>query len=328
MKQFYPRWSFIAPFLLVFGAILTSGCAGAGSGSGGGGSGQLATNPASFNFGDVTVGTSKTQMFDLTNTGTVSVTVIRADVSGGGFSIANLALPQILGPGQSRSFSVRFAPPSVGTASGSVSLVSDASNSPTTVSLSGNGVQASAGQLTASPTNINFGDVAVGSSSTQTVNLLNSGNASLTISQANVTGPGFSISGLTLPLTLAPAQTSSFSVRFAPQAPGSVTGSVSLVSNTLNSPTGISLSGNGVGATARPVSLAWDPSTSVVVGYNAYRGGQAGGPYTKLNSSPIAGTTYTDNTVQAGQTYFYVATAVDLRGIESVFSNEAMAVIP
>jgi fibronectin type 3 domain-containing protein len=41
-----------------------------------------------------------------------------------------------------------------------------------------------------------------------------------------------------------------------------------------------------------------------------------------------ADTTYTDSSVQAGQTYFYVTTAVDGAGKESAFSNQTQAVIP
>jgi fibronectin type 3 domain-containing protein len=54
-----------------------------------------------------------------------------------------------------------------------------------------------------------------------------------------------------------------------------------------------------------------------VSGYNIYRGTQSGGPYTKLNSSLLALTAYTDKTVQAGQIYFYVATTVDSNNKES-----------
>ena len=78
----------------------------------------------------------------------------------------------------------------------------------------------------------------------------------------------------------------------------------------------------GGAPTAHSATLNWDASTSAVVGYNVYRATQAGGPYTKLNSSPIEPTSYTDSTVQADQTYFYVVTAVDANGVESVPSNE------
>jgi hypothetical protein len=76
-------------------------------------------------------------------------------------------------------------------------------------------------------------------------------------------------------------------------------------------------------------SLNWTASTSPnVAGYNVYRGIASGGPYSKLNSSLLTAVTYTDNTVQAGQTYFYVATAMDSSNNESAYSNEARAVIP
>ena len=83
--------------------------------------------------------------------------------------------------------------------------------------------------------------------------------------------------------------------------------------------------------TGHSVSLSWTASTSSnVKGYNIYRGTTSGGqgPYAIVNSSIIAGTTYTDSTVQAGLTYFYVATTVDNSNNESGHSTEATAVIP
>jgi fibronectin type 3 domain-containing protein len=76
------------------------------------------------------------------------------------------------------------------------------------------------------------------------------------------------------------------------------------------------------------VSLYWNPSTSTVVGYTIYRGRQSGGPYAKLNSSPQPDTTFTDQAVQSGTTYFYVTTSIDIYSVESAFSNEAQVTIP
>jgi fibronectin type 3 domain-containing protein len=81
-------------------------------------------------------------------------------------------------------------------------------------------------------------------------------------------------------------------------------------------------------AQAHTATASWSASTSVVSGYNVYRGTLSGGPYTKLNGSLIALLTYADTTAQSGQTYFFVATAVDGSGNESVFSSEVKAVIP
>jgi fibronectin type 3 domain-containing protein len=76
------------------------------------------------------------------------------------------------------------------------------------------------------------------------------------------------------------------------------------------------------------VILSWTASISPVTGYNVYRGTQTGGPYTLLNTDTVTADTFTDATVVSGQTYFYVVTAVNSSGVESVFSNEAAAVIP
>jgi fibronectin type 3 domain-containing protein len=54
----------------------------------------------------------------------------------------------------------------------------------------------------------------------------------------------------------------------------------------------------------------------------------SGGPYTKINSALVTVLNYTDSTVVSGTTYYYVVTAVDSSGTESVYSNEVSAVIP
>jgi uncharacterized repeat protein (TIGR03803 family) len=82
-------------------------------------------------------------------------------------------------------------------------------------------------------------------------------------------------------------------------------------------------------ALAHTVNLSWDASTSQnIVGYNVYRGPSVSGPYTKINSTLDPNTSYTDSTVQGGQTYYYVTTAVDNQGAESAYSNHSEAVIP
>ena len=75
--------------------------------------------------------------------------------------------------------------------------------------------------------------------------------------------------------------------------------------------------------------MTWVASTSAnVVGYNIYRGTAAGGPYTLLNATPTSFVTYGDDTVQAGQTYYYVVKAVGSDGSLSAASNEASAAVP
>jgi len=83
------------------------------------------------------------------------------------------------------------------------------------------------------------------------------------------------------------------------------------------------------GVTPHSVTMTWVGSiSSNVAGYNIYRATTSGGPYTKLNSSPVSATSYVDGIVQSGQTYSYVVTTIDSSGNESAFSNQAQAVIP
>jgi fibronectin type 3 domain-containing protein len=89
------------------------------------------------------------------------------------------------------------------------------------------------------------------------------------------------------------------------------------------------LGGPCITSNPHSVSLNWIASTSAnVAGYNVYRAGAAGRPYTKLNSSLVLGTSYTDAGVQAGQTYYYVATTMDTMSAESAYSNVAAASVP
>ena len=77
------------------------------------------------------------------------------------------------------------------------------------------------------------------------------------------------------------------------------------------------------------VQLSWKASTSKhIVGYNLYRGIRSGGPYKKINGSLDPSTKYTDLHVVAGYKYYYVATAVNLKGQESKRSKQVEAVIP
>jgi len=287
-------------------------------------SGYLTPSPASLNFGSLAVGSSKTQSVTVTNTGGSSVGITQAAVSGTGFTMSGFS-PQTLAAGQSLTLSVGFTANSTGAASGALSLSSNATDSSLSVALSGSGTSAT-GQLTASPASVSFGTVSVGSSSSQS-GILSASGASVTVSSASSSSSQFTIGGLTLPVTIPSGQSVPFTLTFSPLVSGSVSGSVSFVSNASASTVGESLSGTGQ-AVAYNVSLSWSPSTSSVTGYNVYRGTTSGGPYAKINPSVDAVTTYADGTVQSGQTYYYVTTAVASNGMESTYSNETAAQIP
>ncbi len=286
--------------------------------------GTLTANPTSLAFGSVQVGNSASLSETLKNTGGSSVTITQASSSAAAFSISGLNLPVTLTANQSVTFTATFAPTSAGAASGNLSVASNASNSTLTIALSGTGT--AAGTLAVSPTSLSFGNVTVGSSSPLSGSLTASG-ASVTVSSASLNNGEFALSGITLPTTLAAGKSAPFTVTFTPQTSGASSASLTFSSNASNSPTVQTMTGTGTAPTQHTVDLTWNASSGAV-GYNLYRGTVSGGPYTMISTSLDSTTAYTDSTVVSGQTYYYVATAVDGSGDESGYSNQATAVIP
>jgi Abnormal spindle-like microcephaly-assoc'd, ASPM-SPD-2-Hydin len=222
---------------------------------------------------------------------------------------------------------VTFDPTTTGAFNGNVSIISTAQNSPANEPLTGTGVQGTTYLLTLNPTSTSFGDVVINTPTTLPVEIMNTGTGSVTVTRDTVTGQGFSVSGLQLPLTIPAGHNSSFNVTFDPTTTGAFNGNVSIISNAQNSPANEPLTGTGINDPY--VTLTWTASQSQnVVGYNMYRSAQQNGAFTKINTSLITGTNYRDNNVYPGDTYYYKATAVNSQGVESGYSNEAEATVP
>lgn len=182
--------------------------------------------------------------------------------------------------------------------------------------------------LTATPSSLGFGSQVINTPITLTVKITNNGSGAANITKDSITGTGFS-TGITVPITLNPAQSMNIPVVFTPAGSGSVAGTFTLSSNgtTLLS---IPLSGAGFTPLAHSVDIAWSASTSSTLqGYNVYRSTTTGGPYSKISTS-LSSTTllFTDGTPQSGKKYFYVVTSVGVSGVESTASTEVAVTIP
>jgi hypothetical protein len=289
----------------------------------------IQVSSTSINFGNGVVGRTSSQVLTISNTGATTLGITQVNTSGSGsFSVSGFSLPLNVNAGKQTTITATFLPASVGTASGNISIVSNAPTSPTLVGLSGTGIAATL-TLGISPTSLSFGNVTTGTSSqTQNVTITNTGNANVKISQITVSGAGYSVTGGSTPVTLSPSQSTTMVTQFSPTVAGSVNGGISVVSNANGSPASVSLSGTGVVPVQHLVAVTWNASPSTVSGYNVYRSTVSGSAYTKINSSLVAGLSYSDSTVQNSTTYFYVTTAVDSNGLESSFSNEMSAPIP
>lgn len=184
------------------------------------------------------------------------------------------------------------------------------------------------GQLSASATNLNYGNITVGSSSLLPATLTNKGDSSVSISEVSLSGAGLSIGGVSSGLIIPPGGSATLNVTFAPSASGTLNGSVTVTSNATNPTVTISLTGIAVQPVSHSVTLNLTPNSPNVTGYNVYRSSMSNGPYMKLNTPLVTTTTYTDSTVVANQTYFYVGTSVDSAGNETAYSNQVSATIP
>jgi hypothetical protein len=133
-------------YLLAVPAILALvGCQGVSSASKqsttvNAGPGQLAVAPTMMSFGNLALGSKSAQKGTLT-AGTTDITVSSAAWNGQGYALSGITFPVTVPAGQSVSFSVTFDPQAPGSAPGTVAFVSDATNSPTTETFTGNGTQ-------------------------------------------------------------------------------------------------------------------------------------------------------------------------------------------
>jgi Abnormal spindle-like microcephaly-assoc'd, ASPM-SPD-2-Hydin len=283
--------------------------------------------PLTAQFGNVPVGTLNTQSIEVKNTGARSLSLTSVTAKGSGFSVSGISTPVALAAGQRIHFSVGFLPTSAGSYNGSVKVSSTASDSQLTIVASGTGVGIS-NDLEVTPSSIAFGNVDVNGSATQQIVLKNGGNSSISVTGASAVGSGLTVAGLSGSITLAPNQTATLMVSLGPTTAGSISGTITITSNAANGSVTVPVTGTGV-ASAHAADLQWQASSSAgVVGYDIYRSTVSGGSYTKITSSPISGTSYSDTKVTVGMQYFYVVTAINSDGTQSGYSNAVATTIP
>jgi hypothetical protein len=116
-------------------------------------------------------------------------------------------------------------------------------------------------QISVNPTSVTLNG-AVGVMGSQSVAASNTGSAALNVTQAQVSGTGFAVTGLTTPMSLAPGATQNFTVTFDASAAGTVDGTLSLMTNVSASPVIIPLHGS---ASVLVTSVAISPTTAQAI---------------------------------------------------------------
>ena len=181
------------------------------------------------------------------------------------------------------------------------------------------------------PRLLDFGPVIVGSTVLQQVTLFNTGNTLLTVNSGFVVGAGFGVDLSGLPALVPVNSYKTFTVSFTPASsnPSGTFTSGTLTFNTAapDPQPSVSLKGVGAFASAHTATLTWTPGNASIVGYNVYRSTVSGFGFQKLNSGLLVAPGFTDSNLAAGQTYYWVVTAVNAVGGESVFSKQISATV-
>jgi len=291
----------------------------------------VSVSPYVLTFGNQAIGTtSSSQTVTLRNTGSASLTISGmafAGAQGGDFSENNNCGTSVAA-GASCTVNISFAPSAIGSVTAWMEVIDNAGSSPQVLTLSGTGV--SAATVSVSPYILTFGNQAVEtSSSPQTVTFRNTGSTDLLITGISFAGAkgGEFVENNNCPSSVAAGASCIIVISYTPSAIGAVTAWLEITDNASNSPQVLTLSGAGT----HDVILNWSAgSLTGIMGYNVFRGTSSGGEAsTPLNATPVNGTSYVDESVSAGVTYYYVLTAVADDGVtQSAPSNEASATVP
>ena len=240
----------------------------------------LTVTPSPYSFGSVQVGTTSSQTVSLSNTGGAgagTLTVTGTSVDNPLFNVPSAQFPISLpDTGASTPITLTFSPTAVGSTTGNISLLSNGTNSPTILPVSGIGSTGptGSGQLVVTPATLYFGNVNVGTTQTQSVTMSNPGTGNTTVSAGSVSGTGFTINSPTFPVIIPAAGSQVVSISFSPTTTGSVVGVVTFTSDASGSSPVVSMIADGNGTTPTTSATPFPNPLSfgtTVVGTTSYQ---------------------------------------------------------
>ncbi len=208
-------------------------------------SGSPSVKPLSLNFGEVEVGTSSDiQTFEVKNVDPEVEMNVELVSLNGRFEILNNDSPFCLDSGESRIIQVRFTPNQAIPFSSRIRVKTSGGN--VDIDVAGRGIEGGGGgeDIDVRPGSINFGEVSVGSSSTENFTIENNGSSAVSISDVSSNNSAFDVTSPSFPRNLGAGSEVSVAVAFRPNRSGSFNGtlSVKVGSQTVGS---VSVSGSG-----------------------------------------------------------------------------------
>ncbi|MCF7741091.1 MAG: choice-of-anchor D domain-containing protein [Candidatus Marinimicrobia bacterium] len=220
---------------------------------------HIQVSPASLDFGDVEIETTADLSLEIMNTGTDDLYVNGiADPDAPFAVVGDFCSGNTLSPGASCETLVRFSPTEAGNSYAELSITSNDPAFPVVVvPLSGAAVPVAEPAISVSPINLDFGDIAVGSTEDLSVTVTNKGFSTLHLGDVAALATPYSIitdnvSGA----VLSAGDVAALTVRFSPTSPGVMNDSLDIPSDDPDQPlVTVSLSGNGIGDDAPDISV-------------------------------------------------------------------------
>ena len=252
--------------------------------------------------------TSYAAAVTLTNTGSDAMTISGISATGDYATTNNCGSG--LGVGSFCSISFTFSPTVSGARTGTITAITNAYNSPHTISVSGTGQGSIIGL---NPSALAFGSQLVNTASPMlTSTLTNTGNQTVNITSVTASG-NFAVTN-NCGSGLIAGGSCSLNVIFAPTLIGAQTGTISISSSSPTSPHVVALSGTGISAPAPVCTLIATPAFVTVNGTSvltsictntptsyAWTGGTcAGNTGPSCTVTPATTTTYTVTGTNAG----------------------------
>lgn len=200
-------------------------------------------------FGSTTTSTNVVKTYTIQNTGTANLSVTNVAMNTGSvFTVGGITLPATIAAGGSTTFTVTFNSPSTGTFTDTVLLTSNdadeatynydvtatipAASSPE-INIQGNSTTIADGDVTpAVADDTDFGTTSTSTNVVKTYTIQNTGTANLSVTNVAMnTGSVFTVGGITLPATVLPGASTTFTVTFNSASTGTFNDTVLVTSD-------------------------------------------------------------------------------------------------
>lgn len=192
----------------------------------------LSVSPLLIDFGDVPVGSSKYTYLTITNNGSSNAQNIRISSSHSEITLDTTAITTLI-PSESKTIRVTFTPTARGNYIGEILIIHDSPTTPA-ITVPFIGTSSYGTGIDVSPLLIDFGSVPIGLSKNEVLRIRNNGNSDLNVTITVIAGMPFTVSRSSF--TLRPGQIETLMVTFQPTEKGVYIGTLTIVSDDINTP--------------------------------------------------------------------------------------------